>query len=112
MLTVTPSMGNTQGVRFKSSPPTNSASSQPAPPPASAASSRLRTALPPAAGAAVAPVGALANELKPRPLAGVVPAAAPGAAGGAALEAPPAVTFTCTVNGTDVGARHTSLLHD
>src|SRR5262252_1150731 len=111
MLTVTPSIGNTHGVRFKSSPPTNSARSQPSPPPASAASSLLRTpfAAPPAGAAfAVGLTGAASKEAKLP--GGLLAAFAPPVSGGAALEAPP-VTVTCTVNGTDVGARQTSLLH-
>src|SRR5215471_11104229 len=111
MLTVTPSMGNTHGVRFRSRPPTNSARNQPIPPPASAASSLFLTPFEPGV---VAPLGAPSNELKPWPLAGAGAVVALLAVSGAALPVAPLapVTFTCTENGTLTGARQTSLLHD
>src|SRR5262245_56433353 len=95
-LTVTPIIGNTHGVRFRSSPPANSAKNHTSPPPASADSS-LPRAVPP-------PAGALSNELKPaRDVVSV-----PVDSAVAVLDvAPAAVTFTCTVNGTDTGARQT-----
>src|ERR1043166_2271763 len=106
MLTVMPSMGKTHGVRLRRRPPTKSARNQPTPPFSSAAWSRfLATADPlPPAGAAVL------NEELPSP------AALPAAVSGVAepwLTAPgtPGTTVTCTLNGTNAGARQTSSLH-
>src|SRR5437762_485805 len=95
MLTVTPSIGKTQGVKLRSSPPANSARNQPIPPPASADSSRLRVA-----GDDIAP-GVTRTAWVP--VAGDVSACA-------ALELEPGgcaapVTVTATENGTEAGAR-------
>ena len=100
MLTVTPSMGNTHGVRFKSSPPANSARNQPRPPRASAASSRFRVEEAPD----VPEGGALLNDVRVPPLVSGAAVVVLSAGAGVPPEAA-AVTVTATLNGTLAGAR-------
>ncbi len=107
MLTVTPSMGNTHGVRLSSRPPRKSASHQPSPPFSSACSSWPRAredAAPPVAGGAdtVVPVAFEAGG------AGETTASlAAGGAGDVPATGLAPVTVIATVNSTDEGARHT-----
>src|SRR5215468_10985051 len=109
MDTVTPSIGNTQGVRLSSNPPTNSERNHTMPPRASAPSRRLCAVPPPFVLGVTAPDPAGAPVAAPL---GAVPGLAPGAPlAGVAGVAAAAVTRTGTVNATTAGARQTWSLH-
>src|SRR5262249_28624678 len=107
MDTVTPSIGNTHGVRLSSNPPTNNDRNHTSPPRASAPSSRLCAVPFPLVPGVTTPLPAA-------PLAGAPPTTVPGLATGvllaggvAGVTAAPEATRTGIVNATTAGARHT-----
>src|SRR5262245_50034123 len=108
METVTPSIGNTHGVRLSSNPPTKSDRNQTSPPRASAPSRRLcAVALPLVPGVTTPVPAALLTGPPPRTVPGLATGAPLGTGGAAGATAAPAVTCTGIVKATTAGARHT-----